>query len=380
MTKHPFAAARRTAAAHAFVAVLTVGFSHAAVAGERSLMLKISEQQMQAMSITVQPLQTAVTGGTANFPAQVVVPQGGERMVSTPVVALIEQVLVQPGQEVKAGAPLLRLASTELGQAQLQLAQAGARARLAQQNLTREQALFAEGIIPERRVQEAKSASTQAQAEVNQASSALRLMGLPMSAMNRVASGGQAQDGLTVVAPQAGIVSDIAVHAGQRVEASNMLLRLVNQAAISLEIQVPVAQVGAFPVGTTLQVLGRNLAGRVVSASAVVAPGSQTSTLRATLNDSKAGTSLRPGEAVTVQLAAQGPSVAGWTVPLSAVAYDGKKAHVFVKSPQGFEARPVQVLGSTGQLVRVAGALKAGESVAVTGVIALKGAWMKEAP
>lgn len=343
-------------------------------------MLKISEQQMQAMSITVQALQTAAKGATTNFPAQVVVPQGGERIVSTPVVALIEQVLVQPGQQVKAGTPLLRLASTELGQAQLQLAQAGARARLAQQNLTREQALFAEGIIPERRVQEAKSASIQALAEANQARSALRLMGLPSSVMDRVASGGQAQDDLTIVAPQAGIVTDIAVHAGQRVEASSMLLRLVKQASISLEIQVPVAQIGVYPVGATLQVLGRNLAGRVVSASPVVAPGSQTSTLRATLDDSKAGASLRPGEAITVQLAAQGTSNGGWTVPLAAVVYDGQQAHVFVKTPQGFEARPVQVLSSSGQVVRVSAALKAGESVAVTGVIALKGAWMKEAP
>jgi RND family efflux transporter MFP subunit len=360
--------------------MLTAAFALPAVSGERSPLLQVSAQQMQAMSITVQALQATVAGVTANFPAQVVVPQGGERIVSTPVVALVEQVLVQPGQPVKAGAPLLRLASAELGQAQLQLAQAAARGRLAQQNLAREQSLFAEGIIPERRVQEAKAASAQVQAELNQARAALRLMGLPTGAMDRVASGGPAQDGLTIVAPQAGTVTEIAVQAGQRVEAASMLLRLVNQSAIALEVQVPVAQAGNYPVGTTLQVMGRQLAGRVVGGSPVVAQGSQTRTLRATLNDAQAGASLRPGEVVTVQVAAQASQTAGWTVPLPAVAYDGKQAHVFVKTPQGFEARPVQVLGSTGQLVRVVGALKAGESLAVTGVIALKGAWMKEAP
>jgi cobalt-zinc-cadmium efflux system membrane fusion protein len=182
---------------------------------------------MQAMSITVQSLQAAGAGVTTSFPAQVVVPQGGERIVSAPVVSLVEQVLVQSGQSVRPGTPLLRIASTELGQAQLLLSQAGIRARLAQQNLAREQSLFAEGIIPERRVQEAKAAWSQAQAEVSQARAALRLMGLSNAVMDRLGAGGQAQDGLTLTAPQAGIVTDIAVHAGQRVEASTMLLRLV---------------------------------------------------------------------------------------------------------------------------------------------------------
>jgi len=84
---------------------------------------------------------------------------------------------------------------------------------------------------------------------------------------------------------------------------------------------------------------------------------------------------IRPGEFVTVELpvaATQG----SWDVPLSAVAHDGNQAYVFVRTPDGFEARPVKVVVSTGQRVRVQGALKADEQIAVSGVVALKGAWL----
>jgi multidrug efflux pump subunit AcrA (membrane-fusion protein) len=51
---------------------------------------------------------------------------------------------------------------------------------------------------------------------------------------------------------------------------------------------------------------------------------------------------------------------------------------VFVRTLDGFEARPVTVSASAGQRVRVQGALKAGDAVAVSGVVALKGAWLNE--
>ena len=86
---------------------------------------------------------------------------------------------------------------------------------------------------------------------------------------------------------------------------------------------------------------------------------------------------LRPGEIVAVELPAAG-SAGGWSVPLAAVAHDGKQAYVFVRSADGFEVRPVTVSASAGQRVRVQGALKDGEQIAVSGIVALKGAWLAE--
>lgn len=365
-----------------------------ATAAERSSTVKVSEPQMQAMGITVLLLQAGDAGVQARFPAQVVVPPGGERLISTPVAALIEQVFVQPGQAVRAGAPLIRVASAELGQLQMQLLQAVSRAQLARQVLAREQALFSEGIVPERRVQEARAEAQQAEASVQQARAALRLSGMPGPAVDRVATSGQVQDSLTVTAPEASTVAEVSVRAGQRVEASSPLLHLVRAGALGLDIQVPASEAVAYPLGASVSLVGRDATARIVSVSPVVATGSQTTTLRAAVNGvasaggvagvgggaAAAARALQPGEVVTVLMSASSAAMEGWTVPLPAVVYDGQKAHVFVKTVQGFEARPVQVLSSAGQQVRIRGALKSGEAIAVSGVIALKGAWMKEAP
>jgi len=88
---------------------------------------------------------------------------------------------------------------------------------------------------------------------------------------------------------------------------------------------------------------------------------------------------LRPGEVLSVDLptaTSNTPTTAAWELPLSAVAHDGQQAYVFVRTADGFEARAVHVAARAGQRVQIQGPVKAGEQVAVSGVVALKGAWI----
>ena len=118
----------------------------------------------------------------------------------------------------------------------------------------------------------------------------------------------------------------------------------------------------------------RDVAARVLNTASTVAGESQTVGLRAAI-EGKTG-QLRPGEFVTVDLPLA-TTQDGWTVPLAAVAHDGNQAYVFVRTADGFDVRPVNVAASAGQSVRIQGALKAGDTIAVAGVVALKGAWFK---
>ena len=137
--------------------------------------------------------------------------------------------------------------------------------------------------------------------------------------------------------------------------------------------QLPVSESANWKTGTKVKVQGRNVTARILSASSTVASSSQTVMLRAAV-EGKAG-QVQPGEFVTVELPVA--SMQGsWDVPLSAVAHDGDQAYLFIRTPDGFEARPVQVTAKAGQRVRVQGPVKAGEQVAVSGVVALKGAWL----
>lgn len=362
----------------AFLALAAaVGFASGAYAAERSPVVKVSEKQMQALGIKTQPLQAQSPAAHARFPGEVIVAPGNEQVISSPLAGVVLQLLVQQNQTVRAGAPLARLAGQELGTQQLQLLQAASRLNLARQAMQRDQQLLDEGIIPARRLQEAKAAYAEAQAAMQQAKAALRLLGMSPTAIEGVVASGTPVESVTLTAPRSGVLTRVAVKAGQRVDPSAALLHLTQLDDMWLEVRVPAPYAGKWPPGTAAKIAGRSLSARIVSEDLLVASESQTLVLRATIEGR--GARLRPGEMVVVELPANGKAGAGeaWEVPLAAVAHDGNQAHVFARTADGFEARPVTVLASAGQTLRVQGRLEAGEQIAISGVVALKGAWLE---
>lgn len=349
-------------------------FASQALATESPVTFKVPAEQAQALDIKTATLQRSAEAITRRFPAQVVVPANAEHVTSSPVAGLVTDIFVEPYQRVEAGAPVARLVSQELGQLQLQLMQAAARATLAAQSVEREQQLFKEGIIPQRRLQEAQAGYAEAKAAWHQAKAALRLGGMSAAAIEQVSASGVPQDSITLSAAKAGVVTEILVGPGQRVEPTTALLHVADTRVLWLDIQVAAADLADWPPGSPLTVVGRAVTGRVRSSSPLVSADSQMVILRAEVDG--AADNLRPGEVVAVDLAASGGKD-GWDLPLSAVAHDGKQAYVFVRSGDGFEGRSVTVIDSAGMRVRVDGVLTAGDEVAISGVVALKGAWLE---
>ncbi len=369
--KNPSFRVRVYAGAAAALCVFTLS----AQAQSRSAMFVVANAQVQALGIQTAPLQSQAESVRTSFPAQVVIPPNAEQVISSPVTGLISQLLVQPNQMVRVGTPLVRIASPELGQLQLQLLQSNTRATLARQTAKREQDLFDEGLIAQRRVQEAQAALQEAEATLKQSKTALRLSGMSMSVIDKVAASGNPQDSLVLAATQTGVVTEIKAKPGQRVDPTTPLIHLAQTGTLWLEIQVPVAESASWATGTKLKVQGRDITAQIMSSSATVASGSQMVVMRA-LVQGNAG-QVRPGELLTAELPVAA-SAGAWGLPLSSVAHDGNQAYVFVRTPDGFEARPVKVSASSGQRIHAQGPLKAGEEVAVSGVVALKGAWLND--
>ncbi len=368
---------------HMTVCVMSVlcAWTATAESAERPAKFAVASAQVQALGIQTAPLksQSQAESVRASYPAQVVIPPNAEQVISSPVNGLISQMLVQTNDVVRAGAPLVRIASAEFGQQQLQLLQANTRASLTAQASQREQALFAEGLIPQRRVQEALANLKDAEAVLMQAKAALRLMGMSTASIDKVVASGNPQDSLVLSAAQAGVVTDLMTKPGQRVDPTTALLHLAQTGTLWLEVQVPVAESALWLPGTKLNVVGRSVSAQILSRSAMVDASSQMVTLRALVQGK---TSLvRAGEVLSVDLPAVSNTAGtrgAWELPLSAVAHDGKQAYVFVRTTDGFEARAVQVSVSAGQRVRIQGPINVGDEVAVSGVVALKGAWINQ--
>jgi membrane fusion protein, heavy metal efflux system len=273
---------------------------------------------------------------------------------------------------VRAGQPLVRLASPELGELQLKLMEAASQSQLATRTLQRERQLLAEGIIAQRRVQEAEANAAQQHARYQQAQAALRMAGVDAGAIARIAAGGSAESSVTLRARSAGIVSKLDVKPGQRVQAADPVAHIADTSRLWLEVQLPAALPagGNSLRGQTVSVVGRDVTASAQSVNPMVTD-SQTMNLRAEVT--RGAALLRPGEFVQVRLPM--PAAQGFAVPLASVVRQGDKPYVFVRTAKGFVAKPVTVLASAGQNVRVAGELKAGDEVATTSVIALKAAW-----
>src|SRR5215217_6569329 len=195
----------------------------------------VTPAQMQSLGITLQRLDRPAAIEGQAYPARVVLPPSQEQMVSAPLAGLVDRVLVGENDTVKRGQPLLRLISPELGELQLKLLEASTKSRLSQKALQRERMLFADGIIPERRVQEAEGAAEEDRARVQQAEAALRLAGLDPATIKKIGAGDGLRDALTVVAKAPGTVMALAVKAGQRVAPAEALMRIADTRQLWLD-------------------------------------------------------------------------------------------------------------------------------------------------
>ncbi|MBV8036190.1 efflux RND transporter periplasmic adaptor subunit [Roseateles sp.] len=361
---------RRRLASALAAALFGVGLP--ALAATPTAEFAMSPAQMQALGVGLRRLDAPAAVAGLAAPARVVLPPQLDMLVSAPVDGVVERLFVNPQDPVKAGQPLLRLASPAYGELQLRGMEAGARARLARQTLERERQLFAEGIIPERRVQEAQAALQGADAALRQAEAALRLAGADAAGLGRIAAGGRLDDGLVVRARSGGWVASLDVRLGQRVREADTLARIADPREVWLEAQVPAG--ASVQPGQAVPVVGRDATAVAQSLGTLVGEG-QTLTLRARVT--RGAERLRPGEVVQVQVP-PAPS-GGWALPLRALTHHEGRAYVFVRSARGFVATPVSVVASAGTQAQVQGApggLSAGQEVAVAAVAALKSAWL----
>ena len=339
----------------------------------------VTPSQMQGLGITLQRLERPASIQGQAYPARVVLPPSQEQVVSAPLAGLVDRVLVGENDTVKPGQPLLRLISPELGELQLKALEAASKSRLSQKTVQRERMLFTDGIIPERRVQEAEGDAEADRARLQQAEAALRLAGLDATSIKKISVGGTLQDGLTVHAKAAGTVLSLAVKPGQRVAQADALMRLVDTRQLWLDIQLPADRRSQVAVkGGEITVVGRDATAVPMSLGSMVSDG-QTITLRAQIT--KGATLLRPGEYVQAQVpfasgAGGSADSESWPVPVASVVRQDDKAYVFVRTAKGFLAQPVTVLNSAGESVQVQGPLKTGQDIAITSVIALKAAWL----
>lgn len=332
----------------------------------------LKEQQWTLDFATEVVTERALREGL-RVPAEVRPRTGGEAEVTVPVAGRVATTGSVPGigTSVRKGQILARIiprTATPADRAALEsaLEQARAMLSLAQRDRERAERLLSAGAVPSKRLDEAKTAETTAEARFQSAQSRLK-----QHESSRSAEGDAPDDSLFLLrAPLAGVVAASQVTPGASVEEGETLFRIVSTDPVHVVASVPEAEssrIGQL-AGGELELTGESRPlplGRVVSIGRVVDP--QSRTLPVIFEVRNPAARLAVGQSVFVRLftkdTAQRPAV-----PESAVVDNAGRPVVFVQAAgESFVRRPVQLGSREGGHVHVLEGIKPGERVVTRG-------------
>jgi multidrug resistance efflux pump len=275
---------------------------------------------------------------------------------------------VQPLAEVGLHNPVLAIHSPDLIQIQNEILQIRAQLQLASQNLARERSLYAEGIIAEKRVQEAQNVVQRLNIDLNAKQRMLQFMG------------GSSSQGLNPVvyvkSPARGSVESLQVSAGQYVETGAVLGQLVNSdLPLQLMLQAPLADSKYIQIGDLVKVEGCEITGQVQQIAPALSGNTQSQNVLVQMQAKD--NCLKVQQFVKANIQSHNPTTkTAWVIPSAALTLKDNKHFIFIKNQNGFVATPVELVGANQQQSHVIGnALKPGIQVAVRGVERLKAVW-----
>ena len=211
--------------------------------------VSLSTEQQAALGIELATPEATDRVMSRRYPAQVAVPVRQAHVVSAPQDGTLSVLLVALGESVTAGQPLARMQSPGLLEAQAALLEAQTRLTLAESELSRDQALFKEGLVPKRRLQATQAEHDAAATTLDQWGQRLTLAGVPPEAIAALKRERKLSGTLEIRAPIAGVVLEQMVDTGQAVAAAAPLFRVASLSPLWLEVHVPVDRLGGLQPG-----------------------------------------------------------------------------------------------------------------------------------
>lgn len=322
----------------------------------------LSADQIAAAGIqTARPMIGGA--GTIDLPATIDGDPQATQVVSAAIGGRIVALTRNLGQSTGRGDTIAIIESREAASLNAEVQAANARLALAQSNLAREQRLFVQRVTAEQDLIIARTTATEARIALQLAQQQRSAAGGGGGALNRIA----------IRAPLSGQVISRSVVLGQTVAADAELFRIANLASLSVSFNLQPADAGRVHPGSTVtvQAAGRTGTASISFVSPALDPTTRLIPAIATIDNR--GGNWRVGEPVTasISLSGQGADKA-IRVPSTAVQSHEGKTVIFVRTPTGFQAKPVILGDSAGDHVVVRSGLTGHEQIATTNSFTLK--------
>jgi len=340
--------------------------------------LRIDDDALRNLGVEFVSPAPAGTGGGLQARAHVIVPPEAEYVISSTEAGLVRRLLVTVGQPVAAGQVVAELNSPAFLTLQQEFLAAAQSASVAAAQLDRDLALYEEGIIARRRLEQARADAVAARARRDEHRQMLRIAGLPEDSIDRLADGAELQPTLALRSPIDGTVLDAPVRVGESVGPAEPVCRVADLNALWLDIHLPQEFVTQVSPGMRIETghAENPIAGRVIAVGGAVDRATQTISVRAALDPGESG--LRPGQLVELRILGSGTNArdtANYALPAAALVRSRGTAYLFLRTASGVEAREVAVAGRSDGDVLVSN-IAPTDRVAVSGVTALKALWL----
>jgi membrane fusion protein, heavy metal efflux system len=355
------------AAQRCAVLVAALGASGALAAEDVSIPL--TEQAIEAAGIETKPIEKSSGSDELVVPGTVTVPPQQMHMVAAPAAGLVETLLVSPDEEVKEGDAIATLKSSELIESQRAFLQAAADAALAGEKLRRDEQLYKERIIAERRLLVTRAEATQARALLDARAQQLALDGMSEQAIETLRKERKLGAALTVRAPVAGVILTRHATVGDRIQASSPLVSIARLDPIWVNLQIPIGRSVGLDRADRVVLPSLGVEGRLIRIGRTV--DSATQSVTAVAEFRPGNNPVRPGQAVQAILRLRGAGGTQWRVPADAVVHHRQLDWIFVRADDGFRAVPVKLLAETPQSASVQAPLAVTDRVATRGMLTL---------
>lgn len=323
--------------------------------------------QMQRMGVTVAPLSELQVQADIPLSGRVVIPPAATEIVTSPLSAIVSKVMVAEGERVSTGQLLARLQGPEVIALWREFRQARAQAQLAEENLRRDEALFAEGIIPGTRVSATRVAADQSRSLLAEKRALMTLMGM-------ATDGNESISFAEIRSPLTGVVLAADASPGKQADAMTPLFVVARTDRLWLEMPSDLATAALIQNGDEVWLPACAKSGKVLLVAPHVQPGSQTVQVRADL--SEASSCVRPQQFIGASIRRRTPQAGTLRIPVSALVRHDNAVWLFVASANGFSPVRASVIAESASAATVQIALPQDARIVISGASSVKAAWL----
>lgn len=332
--------------------------------------LHLSPEEIEQAGLVVKPLKLEKIADQLVLTANIAADQDRIARVVSPVEGRLIKVMANLGDQVKAGQALASIDSVQLAEARAEYRRSQSELRLSEANFQRSDRLYRQEVIPQKQWLEAKSAYDRAQASARESAERMRILG---------GLSGSGSSSYVVTAPFSGTVIEKDAVLGEQAKSDSNLFTVADLNTVWIEADVSEKDLGKLTIGSPATVTvtsfpEESFKGKVSYISSTF--DKQTRTIKARVELPNPDKKLRIDmfARVAIDLSSAREAL---VLPQEAVLLVQGQSTVYVKTNDGFEARPVVIGEQLNKGVVVTTGLKGGDQVVTVGAYALKSRQLK---